>query len=39
MFVSYVFQSTLVTSQSVMFVSFNFMIYTKIIRLHLNVSR
>ena len=46
MFLSYIFQSTLVISQSVMFLSYvfqstlmNFMTYTKITRLHLNASR
>ena len=46
MFLSYIFQSTLKISQIVMFLSYvfqstfiNFMIYTKITHLCLNVSR
>ena len=46
MFLSYIFQSTLVISESVMFLSYvfqsilmNFIIYINITHLHLNASR
>ena len=46
MFLSYEFQTTLMISKSVIYLSYvfkstfvNFWIYTKIIRLHLNLSK